>query len=108
MRATIQGGAPSTRLSCSIPRRGALLSYRPPRLIALNEPETSLHPSMLPALADKIAQAAERTQLWVVTHSRVLADKITARTGVRALTVKKQDGATSIEGVRLDGSFEGD
>jgi predicted ATPase len=87
---------------------GGLLSYRLPRLIALNEPETSLHPSILPALADMIAQAAERTQLWVVTHSRVLADEIIARTGVRALTVIEQDGATSIEGVRIDGSFEED
>ncbi|UXN62140.1 AAA family ATPase [Phyllobacterium zundukense] len=87
---------------------GALLSYRLPRLIALNEPETSLHPSMLPALADMIAQAAERTQLWIVTHSRALADEISARTGVRAMTVVRQDGATSIEGLRLDGRFGDD
>lgn len=85
---------------------GALLSYRLPRLIALNEPETSLHPSMLPALADMIAQAAERTQLWIVTHSRVLADEIAARTGARALTVVRRDGATLIEGVKLDGTFD--
>lgn len=85
---------------------GALLSYRLPRLIALNEPEASLHPSMLPALADMIAQAAERTQLWIVTHSHTLADEITARTGVRALTVVRKDGATSIEGMKLSGSFE--
>ncbi|WP_271897530.1 AAA family ATPase [Candidatus Phyllobacterium onerii] len=87
---------------------GALLSYRLPRLIALNEPETSLHPSMLPALADMISQAAERTQLWIVTHSRALADEISARTGVRAMTVVRQDGATSIEGLRLDGHFGDD
>lgn len=85
---------------------GALLSYRLPRLIALNEPETSLHPSMLPALADMIAQAAQRTQLWIVTHSRVLADEITARTGVRAMRVVRQDGATSFEGLKLSGSFD--
>lgn len=63
---------------------------------------------MLPALADMIAQAAERGQLWIVTHSRVLADEITARTGVRALTVVRQDGATSIEGMKLRGGFEDD
>lgn len=85
---------------------GALLSYRLPRLIALNEPETSLHPSMLPALADMIAQAAERTQLWIVTHSRLLAEEITARTGVRAMTVLRQDGATLIEGLKLSGGFD--
>jgi predicted ATPase len=87
---------------------GALLSYRLPPLIALNEPETSLHPSMLPALAHMIAQAAERTQLWIVTHSRVLADEITARTGLRAMTVIRQDGATSIEGLMLDGGVDDD
>ena len=84
---------------------GALLSYRLPQLIALNEPETSLHPSMLPALADMIARAAERTQVWIVTHSRALADEISARTGVHAMIVVRRDGATSIEGMGLDGRF---
>jgi len=37
---------------------GALLSYRLPRLIALNEPESSLHPRMMPALADMIRQGS--------------------------------------------------
>lgn len=82
---------------------GALLSYRLPRLIALNEPETSLHPQMLPALADMIAQAAERTQVWVVTHSRELAEMIGERTGARALTVIRLNGATMIEGMRPTG-----
>lgn len=85
---------------------GALLSYRAPRLIALNEPETSLHPSMLPALAEMIAQAAQRTQVWVVTHSRVLADEVTARTGVSALTVVRKEGATSIEGLKVSGMVD--
>ena len=66
---------------------GALMSYRLPRLIALNEPEASLHVRMLPSLADMIARAAERTQVWVVTHSRELADLVHERTGSRALTV---------------------
>ncbi len=87
---------------------GALMSYRLPGLIALNEPEASLHPSMLPALADMIAKAAERTQLWVVTHSRELADLIADRTGARALTVVRLDGATTIEGLRLTGQMSDD
>jgi predicted ATPase len=87
---------------------GALMSYRLPGLIALNEPETSLHPSMLPALAEMIAQAAARTQLWIVTHSQVLASEITARTGIRPMTVIRKDGATSIEGLKLSGSFDDD
>ena len=48
---------------------GALLGYRLPSFIALNEPEASLHPELLEPLARLIVRAAERTQVWVVTHS---------------------------------------
>jgi len=37
----------------------ALLTPRPPSLMVLNEPETSLHPDLLPALARLIAHAAQ-------------------------------------------------
>jgi predicted ATPase len=47
----------------------APLTPRPPALMVLNEPETSLHPDLLPPLARLIAQAAKRSQLVVVTHS---------------------------------------
>lgn len=87
---------------------GALMSYRLPRLIALNEPESSLHPRMLPSLADMIARAAERTQVWVVTHSRELADLVRDRTGSRALTVVRIEGATMIEGMRPTGLMPDD
>jgi predicted ATPase len=52
----------------------ALLTPRPPELLALNEPETSLHPDLLPALGRLIARAAKKTQVIVVSHaSRLLA-----------------------------------
>lgn len=50
----------------------ALLSPRPPGLLVLNEPEASLHPDVLPALGRLIRDAAARTQVVVVTHSRRL------------------------------------
>ena len=50
----------------------ALLTPVPPRLMALNEPETSLHPSLVPPLARAIAVASARTQVVVVTHSATL------------------------------------
>ena len=50
----------------------ALLSPRPPDLMILNEPETSLHPDLLPPLARLIAQAAQRTQIIVVSHAEPL------------------------------------
>jgi predicted ATPase len=43
---------------------GALLAYRLPPFIALNEPEASLHPDLLPALARAMGKAAERSQVW--------------------------------------------
>jgi predicted ATPase len=84
---------------------GALLSYRLPPLIALNEPETSLHPELLPALARVIAKAAQRTQIWVVTHSRPLADALAEETGVLPRDVIRKDGGTWLEGLGQIGVF---
>jgi predicted ATPase len=50
----------------------ALLSPRAPSLMVLNEPETSLHPSLVGPLASLIRAAASQTQVVVVTHSRSL------------------------------------
>lgn len=87
---------------------GALLSYRKPRFIALNEPETSLHPDMLPALAEMIAQASTDSQIWIVTHSELLASEIHKRCGARPKRVIRNDGATWIEGMRLTGVIDED
>jgi len=51
----------------------ALLTVDPPPLMVLNEPETSLHPDLLPPLARLITAAAERSQIMVVSHSEALA-----------------------------------
>jgi len=84
---------------------GALMGYRLPSLIALNEPEASLHPSLLPPLARLIAQAAHRTRIWIVTHSEALAAALHEETGKKPRRVVKEDGATSIEGLTLSGEF---
>ena len=52
----------------------ALLSPQAPSLMVLNEPETSLHPSVVGPLASLIRTAAAQTQVVVVTHSRLLLD----------------------------------
>lgn len=73
----------------------ALLSPRPPKLLVLNEPETSLHPSLLPALAALIATAAERTQVVVVTHARPLVQAVQAAADDASLVeLEKEFGAT--------------
>jgi predicted ATPase len=84
---------------------GALLAYRLPGFIALNEPETSLHPDLLGPLARLIAVAAERTQIWVVTHSEPLAAALAEHGGTTPLTVIKRDGETWIDGLMLSGEF---
>lgn len=83
----------------------ALLSYRRPKFIALNEPEASLHPDMLPALAAMIARASAESQIWVVTHSTALADAIAERCGARPRTVVRRNGATEIEGLSITGEM---
>jgi predicted ATPase len=87
---------------------GALLGYRLPAFIALNEPENSLHPELLEPLARLILHAAKRTQIWVVTHSERLADAFAKDSEVVPRTVIKQDGATWIEGLKLFGEFGDD
>jgi predicted ATPase len=84
---------------------GALLSYRLPPFVALNEPETSLHPSLLPALAQTIVKAAERSQIWVVTHSQILADAIAERCGSAAREVIRGEDGTWIRGLTQLGTF---
>ncbi|WCS25094.1 AAA family ATPase [Methylobacterium sp. NMS14P] len=85
---------------------GALLGYRLPPFIALNEPETSLHPDLMDPLARLIARAAERTQVWLVTHSERLAAGIAEHGNVRPRTVIKRDGETWIDGLKLSGEFD--
>lgn len=84
-----------------------LLSPRPPELLVLNEPETSLHPELLAPLAELIGTAAERTQVVVVTHAVPLVRALdaVAETGTDVGMVKlvKEFGATVVEGQgRLD------
>jgi predicted ATPase len=69
----------------------ALLSPRPPPFLALNEPETSLHEGMLDALAELIASAAARGQIFLVTHSERLAR---ALPGAAVHALSKDSGAT--------------
>ncbi len=85
---------------------GALLSLRLPSFIALNEPESSLHPDLLDPLARLIARASERTQLWLVTHSERLAAALEKHGGVTPRTVIKRGGETWIEGLKQIGRFD--
>lgn len=82
----------------------ALLSPRPGELIVCNEPETSLHRDLLPALARLITRAAARTQVVVVTHDADLAHLLQEHSDTTTITLHKQEGETRILGAEaLDG-----
>jgi len=51
-----------------------LANPEPPALIAIDEPETGLHPSMLPIVAEYASEAASRTQVILTTHSAEFLD----------------------------------
>lgn len=71
----------------------ALMSPRPPALMVLNEPETSLHPDLLGPLARLIALASERSQVVVVSHAMPLVDALTD-VGARRIELEKSLGET--------------
>lgn len=71
---------PASRLSDGTLRYLSLLSILlhpdPPPLIAIEEPELGLHPDVIPHIVDLMQRCAERTQLVVTTHSRLLVDAL--------------------------------
>lgn len=76
----------------------ALLTPRPPGLLVLNEPETSLHPDLLPALGRLIAGAAERSQALVVTHAPKLIEALEEQDDCNSVRLEKEFGETKIVG----------
>lgn len=76
----------------------ALLTPRPPPLMVLNEPETSLHPELLPALARLIIRAAESTQVWVVSHAGKLIAVLEESVSCNSLKLGKSFGQTRLAG----------
>lgn len=76
----------------------ALLTPRPPPLIVLNEPETSLHPDLLPALARLITRAADSTQVWVVSHASRLIAALEESELCNSLRLEKNLGQTQVVG----------
>ncbi len=75
----------------------ALLSPSPPSLMVLNEPETSLHPDLVPPLATMIRSAAANTQVVVVTHSAAMRTHL-AGDDTSGVELCKEWGETRIVG----------
>jgi predicted ATPase len=81
----------------------ALLTPRPPSLLVLNEPETSLHPDLLRPLAQLISSAAANSQIVAVSHSRALIDALchvahSDATEVSTIELIKDFGETRVAG----------
>lgn len=79
----------------------ALLTPRPPTMMVLNEPETSLHPDLLPALARLIIQASEQCQVWVVSHASRLIAALQQDEACNSIVLEKVMGQTQIVGQRV-------
>jgi len=77
----------------------ALLTPRPPPLMVLNEPETSLHPSLLEPLGRLIAKAAENTQVVVVSHAKPLVEALAGKRGAVRHELRKELGETIVDDV---------
>ncbi len=77
----------------------ALLTPRPPTLMVLNEPETSLHPDLLEPLARLIAHAATRSQVIVVTHAAALVDALAGQANSSVFTLAKDLGETAVNDI---------
>ncbi len=78
----------------------ALLTPRPPELMVLNEPETSLHPDLLAPLARLIGRAARHTQVWVVSHASRLIAALEQDPACHPQHLEKELGETRIAGLR--------
>ena len=62
--------------------------------MVLNEPETSLHPDLLPALSRLMTKFAEETQLWVISHDLVLIEGLKKQNDCNHIELDKELGET--------------
>ena len=74
------------------PLRESVLAY----LHAENEPESSLHPDLLAPLGRLIANTAERSQVFVITHSPELSDVLEEHGDCNSVRLEKEFGETKI------------
>ena len=93
---------PATRLSDGTLRYlfliALLLDPTPPPLICIEEPEIGLHPDILPAIAEMLIAASQRTQLIVTTHSDALVSALSPES---VLICDRDDRGSHLN--RLDG-----
>jgi predicted ATPase len=67
-------------------------------MIALNEPETSLHPDVIDPLAKLIVAASKESQMWIVTHSEPLAQLVEEHSRFKPIRLQMIEGQTRFAG----------
>jgi len=72
-----------------------LANPHPAPLIAIDEPETGLHPSMLPIIAEYAVEASRRTQVIFITHSDQFLDAF-GDTKPTTTVAKWEEGKTTL------------
>lgn len=99
----LSANVPATRLSDGSLRYLCLLvalsNPDPPPVICIEEPETGLHPDIIPQLAKLLVAASQRSQIIVTTHSDILVDAL-SETPEAVVICEKVNGATQLS--RLD------
>lgn len=75
-----------------------LCSPRPPPLLVLNEPETSLNESVFPALADLVLKASAHSQILIISHSQPLCSALAERCKVCVQELTMRHGDTRLLG----------
>jgi predicted ATPase len=65
--------------------------------MVLNEPENSLHPELIPALARLIQLAAESSQVIVVSHNPILVSALESDSNCVPIRLEKVNGATLLQ-----------
>ncbi len=78
-----------------------LANPSPPPLIAIDEPETGLHPSMFPIVAEYARDAANRAQVILTTHSPEFLDAF-GQDVPTTTVVERQQGQTVLRVVSGD------
>jgi len=66
-------------------------------MMVLNEPETSLHPDLFPALSRLIIEAGKKMQIWVVTHSPPLISALKKCPETHVIELQKDFGQTQVK-----------
>lgn len=97
---------PAVRLSDGTIRFICLLAIlcdpnRTGRVLCIEEPETGLHPDVIPEAAKLLMEASQGNQIFVTTHSDILVDAL-SEVPEAVVVCEKREGATQLNRLNAD------